>query len=65
MVATHEALPLMKAQGSGHIVNISSVAGRTVREGSAVYNATKWGVGAFSEALRQEGLSGPYSGDDH
>ena len=54
MVATHEALPLMKAQGSGHIVNISSVAGRTVREGSAVYNATKWGVGAFSEALRQE-----------
>jgi NADP-dependent 3-hydroxy acid dehydrogenase YdfG len=54
MYATHEALPLMKQQGSGHIVNISSVAGRTVREGTAVYNATKWGVGAFSEALRQE-----------
>lgn len=54
MYATHEALPLMKTQGSGHIVNISSVAGRTAREGSAVYNATKWGVGAFSEALRQE-----------
>jgi NADP-dependent 3-hydroxy acid dehydrogenase YdfG len=54
MYATHEALPLMKAQGGGHIVNISSVAGRTVGEGRAVYNATKWGVGAFSEALRQE-----------
>ena len=54
MYATHEAIPLMKTQGGGHIVNISSVAGRIVREGSAVYNATKWGVGAFSEALRQE-----------
>jgi len=54
MYATHAALPLMKAQGGGHIVNISSVAGRTAREGSGVYNATKWGVGAFSEALRQE-----------
>jgi NADP-dependent 3-hydroxy acid dehydrogenase YdfG len=36
------------------IVNISSVAGRVARSGSAVYNATKWGVNAFSEALRQE-----------
>jgi NADP-dependent 3-hydroxy acid dehydrogenase YdfG len=36
------------------MVNISSVAGRRPREGSAVYNATKFGVGAFSEALRQE-----------
>jgi NADP-dependent 3-hydroxy acid dehydrogenase YdfG len=36
------------------MVNISSVAGRRAREGSAVYNATKFGVGAFSEALRQE-----------
>ena len=54
MYATHAALPVMKEQGEGHIVNISSVAGRTVRAGAAVYNATKWGVGAFSEALRQE-----------
>ena len=54
MYATHEVLPLMKTQGGGHIVNISSVAGRTAQEGSAVYNATKWGVGGFSEALRQE-----------
>src|SRR6201996_1643663 len=36
------------------MVNISSVAGRRAREGSAVYNAPKFGVGAFSEALRQE-----------
>ena len=36
------------------LVNISSVAGRRPRSGSAVYNATKFGVGAFSEALRQE-----------
>jgi len=36
------------------MVNISSVAGRVARSGSAVYNATKWGVNAFSEALRQE-----------
>jgi NADP-dependent 3-hydroxy acid dehydrogenase YdfG len=36
------------------MVNISSVAGRVARNGSGVYNATKWGVGAFSESLRQE-----------
>jgi NADP-dependent 3-hydroxy acid dehydrogenase YdfG len=39
------------------MVNISSVAGRVARSGSGVYNLTKWGVGAFSESLRQE-LSG-------
>jgi NADP-dependent 3-hydroxy acid dehydrogenase YdfG len=53
---THAALPIMGEQGSGDIVNVSSVAGRTARAGVAVYNATKWGVGAFSEALRQEVL---------
>lgn len=36
------------------MVNISSVAGRIARKGSGVYNATKFGVGAFSEGLRQE-----------
>ena len=51
---THAALPIMKAEGSGHIVNISSVAGRTNSPMSAVYNLTKWGVGAFTESLRQE-----------
>jgi NADP-dependent 3-hydroxy acid dehydrogenase YdfG/DNA-binding transcriptional MerR regulator len=54
LYATHAVLPMMQAQGSGHIVNISSLAGRIARAGSGVYNATKWGVGAFSEALRQE-----------
>lgn len=54
MYATHAALPIMKQQNSGHIVNISSVAGRTARAGSGGYNVTKWGVVAFSEALRQE-----------
>ncbi len=36
------------------MVNVSSVAGRVARSGSGVYNATKFGVGAFSESLRQE-----------
>jgi clavulanate-9-aldehyde reducatase len=56
LYCTHAALPLMHDQGSGHIINISSVAGRVARAGSAVYNLTKWGVGAFSEALRQEAV---------
>jgi NADP-dependent 3-hydroxy acid dehydrogenase YdfG len=56
LYCTHAALPVMREQGGGHIVNLSSVAGRTARAGSAVYNLTKWGVGAFSEALRQEAL---------
>ena len=54
LYCTHAALPLMIEQGSGHIVNVSSVAGRFAREGSGVYNLTKFGVGAFSESLRQE-----------
>src|SRR3954464_3743989 len=54
LYCTHAALPRMLEQGSGHIVNVSSVAGRFARAGSGVYNLTKWGVGAFSEALRQE-----------
>lgn len=56
LYCTHAALPLMAAQGSGHVVNVSSVAGRVARAGTGVYNLTKFGVGAFSEALRQEGV---------
>ncbi|MGI8720973.1 MAG: SDR family NAD(P)-dependent oxidoreductase [Geodermatophilaceae bacterium] len=41
-------------RGAADLVNISSVAGRQVRRGSGVYNATKHAVGAFSESLRQE-----------
>ncbi len=54
LYCTHAALPLMQTQGSGHILNVSSVAGRVARAGSGVYNLTKWGIGAFSESLRQE-----------
>ena len=60
LTCTHAALPhLLRAAESGprqvaDLVNISSIAGRQVRKGSGVYNATKHGVGAFSEALRQE-----------
>jgi NADP-dependent 3-hydroxy acid dehydrogenase YdfG len=53
MYCTHAAVPIMKKQKIGHIVNISSVAGRICKGTSAGYNATKWGVGAFSESLRQ------------
>jgi clavulanate-9-aldehyde reducatase len=56
LYCTHAALGPMADQGSGHIVNVSSVAGRTASLGSAVYNLTKWGVGGFSEGLRQEVL---------
>jgi NADP-dependent 3-hydroxy acid dehydrogenase YdfG len=48
------ALPHMKEQKSGHIINLSSVAGHKVFGGSAVYSATKSGVRALSEGLRQE-----------
>ena len=56
LYCTHAALPLMRDGGGGHIVNISSVAGRQATLGAAVYNLTKWGVTGFSEALRQEAL---------
>jgi NADP-dependent 3-hydroxy acid dehydrogenase YdfG len=54
LYCTHTALPIMGAAGSGDIVNVASVAGRTANFGSGVYNMTKWGVVGFSEALRQE-----------
>lgn len=48
------ALPYMKEQKSGHIINLSSVAGHKLFDGSAVYSATKFGVRALSEGLREE-----------
>lgn len=48
------ALPYMKQQKAGHIINVSSVAGHKVRPGTAVYAATKHAVRALSEGLRQE-----------
>jgi NADP-dependent 3-hydroxy acid dehydrogenase YdfG len=54
MYMTHAAIEGMVDQGSGDIVNMSSVAGRQARKGAGVYNASKWAVNAFSESLRQE-----------
>ncbi|MCW2534963.1 MAG: L-allo-threonine dehydrogenase, NAD(P)-binding [Modestobacter sp.] len=54
MYMTAAAIEGMVEQGSGDVVNISSVAGRTARKGAGVYNASKWAVNAFSESLRQE-----------
>jgi len=57
---SHAALPHLLAAAADEprrvadLVNVSSVAGRIARKGSGVYNLTKWGVGAFSESLRQE-----------
>ena len=48
------ALPYMKVQQSGHIINVSSVAGHKVAPGGAVYSATKHAVRVISEGLRQE-----------
>jgi NADP-dependent 3-hydroxy acid dehydrogenase YdfG len=56
LACTDAALPLLTEAGGGDIVNVSSVAGRRATAGAAVYNATKFGVHAFSEALRQEVL---------
>ena len=57
LYCTREAMPIIRDSGGGHIVNVSSVAGRTANLGSAVYNFTKWGVTGFSEALRQEAMN--------
>jgi NADP-dependent 3-hydroxy acid dehydrogenase YdfG len=60
LYTAHAALPHLLDAAEGEprrvadMVNISSVAGRMARKGSGVYNATKHGVGAFSESLRQE-----------
>lgn len=48
------ALPYMKQQQAGHIINVSSVAGHKVGPGAAVYSATKHAVLTLSEGLRQE-----------
>jgi NADP-dependent 3-hydroxy acid dehydrogenase YdfG len=60
LYCTHAALPhLLRAADTdprrvADVVNVSSVAGRVARQGSGVYNASKFGVVAFSESLRQE-----------
>ncbi|MFD1586339.1 SDR family NAD(P)-dependent oxidoreductase [Halorientalis brevis] len=54
MDLTHAVLPIMQDQDGGHIVNVSSVAGRKTMANASGYNATKFGVNAFTDALRQE-----------
>jgi len=54
LYVTDAAVQAMKEQGSGYVVNISSVAGRKTRPGVGVYSGTKFAVNAISEALRQE-----------
>jgi NADP-dependent 3-hydroxy acid dehydrogenase YdfG len=60
MYCTHAALPFLLSAAAdsprqvADLVNVSSIAGRFPRSGSAAYNATKFGVTGFSEAVRQE-----------
>jgi 3-oxoacyl-[acyl-carrier protein] reductase len=50
----HEAIPLMKQRGGGYIINMSSLAGTNAHPRMAAYNASKFGLNGFSEALMQE-----------
>src|SRR5262245_14131231 len=52
--ACHYAVPLMKKRGGGYIFNISSLAGQNPHPRMAAYNASKFGLNGFSEALMQE-----------
>lgn len=46
-----EAIPLMRRRGGGYIINVSSLAGKNAFAGAAAYNASKFGLNGFSEAL--------------
>jgi NAD(P)-dependent dehydrogenase (short-subunit alcohol dehydrogenase family) len=50
----HHAIPLMKQRGGGYIINISSLAGQNAHARMAAYNASKFALNGFSEALMQE-----------
>jgi NAD(P)-dependent dehydrogenase (short-subunit alcohol dehydrogenase family) len=50
----HYAIPLLKKRGGGYIINISSLAGQNAHPKMAAYNASKFGLNGFSEALMQE-----------
>jgi NAD(P)-dependent dehydrogenase (short-subunit alcohol dehydrogenase family) len=51
---TRSALPIMRAQRGGHIINISSVGGRAGAPGLSAYQAAKWAVSGFTESVSQE-----------
>src|SRR6516162_253627 len=51
---TRAALPIMRKQKSGHILQISSVGGRLALPGNTPYHAAKWAIGGFTESLAQE-----------
>jgi NAD(P)-dependent dehydrogenase (short-subunit alcohol dehydrogenase family) len=51
---TQAAIPLLREQGAGHIVQVSSIGGVTAFPGLGLYNASKWGLEAFTEALAAE-----------
>jgi NAD(P)-dependent dehydrogenase (short-subunit alcohol dehydrogenase family) len=51
---TKAALPVLRRQGSGHIIQVSSIGGRLATAGLSAYQAAKWAVGGFSEVLAQE-----------
>jgi 3-oxoacyl-[acyl-carrier protein] reductase len=52
--ACHHAIPIMKRRGGGYVFNISSLAGQNAHARMAAYNASKFGLNGFSEALMQE-----------
>lgn len=52
--ACHHAIPQMKKRGGGYIINISSLAGQNAHPRMAAYNASKFGLNGFTEALMQE-----------
>jgi NADP-dependent 3-hydroxy acid dehydrogenase YdfG len=54
MNLTHAVVPTMQQQDTGHVVNVSSIAGRETMANGSGYNATKFGVTAFTDAIRQE-----------
>jgi NADP-dependent 3-hydroxy acid dehydrogenase YdfG len=54
LTVTRAVLPAMRARGSGRVINVSSLVGRTTFPGMGVYGATKYAVEALSDALRQE-----------
>jgi len=54
VTVTKAVLPVMRQQGSGHIIQVSSLGGRVATAGLAAYQSAKWAVGGFSEVLAQE-----------